>query len=225
MSKLLDFYLSNSTHSKGIEQTKIIDKILDFYFNFSYVECIETGTSYGGDDDNFGLYLAKFTKQYEGKMSSVDIDWERAEKSQNYISSLVEGLDYKSHTSDSIKYLSEYQGKPNLVHLDSKDLDLMNPLPSMLHHWIEFTTIKDKMPSGSIILVDDNFFKDTIVYWNILDPEKKLYDTIPIDITYEIMGKGALIYHAVKEKKVTDWELIGDHYNAGPNQKLIFLKK
>jgi hypothetical protein len=63
------------------------------------------------------------------------------------------------------------------------------------------------------------------VYWNILDPEKKLYDTIPIDITYEIMGKGALIYHAVKEKKVTDWELIGDHYNAGPNQKLIFLKK
>jgi hypothetical protein len=51
----LNFYLNNATNAKGVEQTKIIDKILDFYFNFSYVECIETGVSYGGNDDNLNV--------------------------------------------------------------------------------------------------------------------------------------------------------------------------
>ena len=45
-------------------------------------------------------------------------------------------------------------------------------------------------------------------------------------VDYEIIGKGSLIYHYVKEKK-TDWELIGNHYEPGPNLKLFFtnLKK
>jgi hypothetical protein len=41
----------------------------------------------------------------------------------------------------------------------------------MLHHWLEFVEIESKMPSGSILLVDDNFFRGTTVYWNSLDGE------------------------------------------------------
>lgn len=224
MSDALDFYLEHSSNGKGIKQAKTIDLILEFFFDFANVECIETGVSYGSDDDNFGLYLAKFTQEYGGTMSSVDIDWQRVDKSQELIDSLVDNINYSAHTLDSIEFLRKYQGKPNLVHLDSYDLDITNPLPSMLHHWLEFVEIKDKMKSGSILLVDDNYFRGTTVYWNVLNKEGELVDTIPTEIKHEITGKGALIYHAVKEKKVKDWELIGDFYHAGPNQKLIFRK-
>ena len=80
------------------------------------------------------------------------------------------------------------------------------------------------MTHGSILLIDDNFFRGTTVYWNVLDINKNLIDVIPTEIKHEITGKGALVYHAVKEKKIKDWEILGDHYIAGPNQKLIFRK-
>ena len=224
MSNALDFYLRNSSHIKGEQQSRTIDKILEFFFDFPSVECIETGVSYGGNDDNFGIYLAKFTQQYGGKMCSVDIDWQRVEKSQKFIDTIVDDIDYSAHTLDSIQFLREYTGSPNLVHLDSYDLDITNPLPSMLHHWLEFVEIKDKMKSGSLLLVDDNFFKNTWVDWNIINPEGNIVDSKKIDISYDIIGKGALIYHAIKDKKIKDWELIGDYYHAGPNQKLIFRK-
>jgi hypothetical protein len=224
MSESLEYYLSQTTDQNSIEDSKIIDKVLEFFFNFSDVECIETGTSYGGDDKNFGLYLAHYVSEYGGRMSSVDIDWERCEKSQKFIESLFPNVQYKTYTSDSVEFLKNYQGSPNLVLLDSYDLDITNPLPSMLHHWLEFVEIKDKMRRGSILIIDDNFFRGTTVYWNVLDHDGNLIETIPTDIKHEITGKGALIYHAVKEKRVTDWELIGDHYKVGPNQKLIFRK-
>lgn len=224
MSKALDFYLHEESSSKGKENVEIIDKILDFYFDFTEVECIETGVSYGGDDDNFGLYLAKFTSDYGGKMTSVDVIDDRVEQSRNYIHSKIQNVHYNSVTQDSLEFLREYVGKPNLVHLDSYDLDITNPLPSMLHHWYEFIEIKDKIPHGSILLIDDNFFRGTTVYWNVLDSNKNLIDVIPTEIKHEITGKGALVYHAVKEKKIKDWEILGDHYIAGPNQKLIFRK-
>jgi hypothetical protein len=224
MTESLEFYLQNSNHPKGLYQSKIVDEILNKEFNFSYVECIETGVSYGGNDDNFGVYLAKFTQSFNGKMSSVDIDKQRVDASQTFINEHVKGIDYKSYSLDSVEFLKNYKGNPNLVHLDSYDLDIPNPLPSMLHHWLEFVEIESKMPSGSILLVDDNFFRGTTVYWNTLDGEGNITKTEPIDIIYEIVGKGSLIYHAIKEKKINNWVLVGGHYHAGPNQKLIFKK-
>ena len=93
----------------------------------------------------------------------------------------------------------------------------------MLHGWLEFSAIKDKMPSGSICIIDDNYLKGTVVYWDIFNDGVHV-DTQPIDVTYDVIGKGSLVYHWVKNY-VTDWELIGNHYYAGDNVKLIFKKK
>ena len=102
----------------------------------------------------------------------------------------------------------------------------MNPVPSMLHGWLEFDAIRNKMPSGSICLIDDNYLKGSWVSWNWLDPNLNVLSTEPelIDITYEIVGKGALIYHWA-QKEETDWDLIGDHYHIGKNIKLILKKR
>ncbi len=128
------------------------------------------------------------------------------------------------HCLDSVNFLKSYQGSPNLVHLDSWDLDLTNPVPCMLHGWLEFEAIRDKMPPGSIILVDDNYMRGTWVEWNFMRDGNFTGDSTRIDITYDIVGKGALIYHWCK-KEETDWDLIGDHYYPSGNRKVIIKKR
>ena len=93
----------------------------------------------------------------------------------------------------------------------------------MLHGWLEFVAIKDKMPTGSICIIDDNFLKNSYVYWDILQ-NGNIIKSDKISIQYDIIGKGSLIYHWCKQYN-TDWELIGDHYHPGDNIKVIIRKK
>jgi hypothetical protein len=226
MSNSFEFFknyiLSDSNDTVRIQQAEILDKLLTEEFNFDYIECIETGCASGGYD-NFGVYLAKYCKDNNGKFSTVDISDDYINKSKILYHDVIGENNNQYVVSDSIKFLQSYNGIPNLVHLDSYDLDLLNPLPSMLHHWLEFDAIQDKMPSGSLLLIDDNFFKGTFVSWYILNNGVHT-DTKRIDIDYDIIGKGSLIYHFVIEKE-SNWELIGNHYVAGPNLKLFFRKK
>lgn len=188
-------------------------------FNFDNIECIETGASQ--TLDGFGIYLSHLVINNNGKMSTVDINQEFINNSVNLISNILPISDFNiSHyTSDSISFLENYTGFPNLVHLDSFDLDLKNPIPSMLHCWLEFVAIKDKMPIGSIIIIDDNFLKNSYVTWNY--PHNGTSEIINID--YDMIGKGSLIYHWCK-KPETEWNIIGNHYQAGLNFKLIIQK-
>jgi hypothetical protein len=222
MSKSLDFFKQHIDNPIRIKQAEILDLILEEHFNFNYVECIETGCTHGGYED-FGIYLGHFCQEKGGKISTVDIIPESIEKSKFFYENLFPGILVNFHVGDSVEYLNSYSGNPNLVHLDSWDLEIPNPVPSMLHGWLEFSAIKDKMPSGSICVIDDNYFNGTIVYWNIFY-EGSLAETKTVDINYDVIGKGALPYHWVKNYK-TDWELIGNHYQSGDNVKLIFKKK
>jgi hypothetical protein len=222
MSKSLDFFKQHIDNPIRVKQAETLDSILNEHFKFDYVECIETGCSYGGYDD-FGTYLGNFTQERNGKLSTVDIVPESIEKSKSFYKTLFPKLDVTFCSGDSVKFLNLYDGQPNLIHLDSWDLEIPNPVSSMLHGWLEFSAIKDKMPSGSICIIDDNYFNGTTVYWNIFNNGTHV-NTLPIDVTYDVIGKGSLVYHWVKNY-TTDWELIGDHYYAGLNVKLIFKKK
>lgn len=222
MSKSLDFFKQHIDNPIRVKQAETLDSILNEHFKFDYVECIETGCSYGGYDD-FGTYLGFYTQEKKGKLSTVDIVPESIEKSKSFYKTLFPKLDVTFCSGDSVKFLNLYDGQPNLIHLDSWDLEIPNPVSSMLHGWLEFSAIKDKMPSGSICIIDDNYFNGTTVYWNIFNNGTHV-NTLPIDVTYDVIGKGSLVYHWVKNY-TTDWELIGDHYYAGLNVKLIFKKK
>jgi hypothetical protein len=222
MSKSLNFFKQHIDNPIRIKQAETLDSALNEHFKFDYVECIETGCSYGGYDD-FGTYLGFYTQEKKGKLSTVDIVPESIEKSKSFYNTLFPNLDVTFCTGDSVEFLNSYSGQPNLVHLDSWDLEIPNPLSSMLHGWLEFSAIKDKMPSGSICIIDDNYLKGTTVYWNTLNNGVHV-NTQPIDVTYDVIGKGSLVYHWVKNY-ITDWVLIGNHYYAGDNVKLIFKKK
>jgi hypothetical protein len=219
--KELDFY--KSITDKRLEQTSTVYSALLSHFNFDKIECIETGASQNLDDGCFGIYLAKISESSGGVFSSVDIYEDIVNKSKLIFEKYIPGLKINHYVSDSVKFLEEYTGNPNLVHLDSWDLDITNPVPSMLHGWLEFVAIKDKMSSGSIILVDDNFLKGTWVNWNWIE-DGQIINSEVIDINYDIIGKGALVYHWC-QKEETEWDLVGDHYIVGDNIKIIIKKR
>jgi hypothetical protein len=154
----------------------------------------------------------------------VDLSEIIVERSKEIFSRYLPDSNINHHCMDSVDFLKSYEGSPNLVHLDSWDMDLTNPVPSMLHGWLEFEAIRDKMPSGSIIIIDDNFLRGTWVNWYHITNGAYTGDFTKIDINYDIIGKGALIYHWSK-KAETDWDLIGDHYHPGGNVKLIIKKR
>ena len=217
----LDFY--KSITDRRSSQADSLYNVLMNHFEFDKVECVETGASQNLDDGCFGLYLAKIVQSKGGSYHSVDIYEDIVNKSKLIFEKYVPELSVNHYISDSVKFLEEYNGSPNLVHLDSWDLDLTNPIPSMLHGWLEFVAIKDKMSSGSIILVDDNFLKGTWTGWNWIK-DGQIIDSEVIDIKYDIIGKGALVYHWC-QKEETEWDLVGDHYIVGSNIKIIIKKR
>jgi len=224
MSEYLEYYLSFNLDGSRDYQATMVDKIIEQHFNFDYVECIETGVSSGNYDD-FITYLGKLCELKGGVYHSVDNNEDKVKQAIKNINKKLPNLNFKVWLDDSVNYLKNYVGKPNIVLLDSYDFDPTNPFMSMLHHYNEFLEIKDKMPIGSLIIVDDNYMKDSIIYYNLLY-NGELKDTIVYNVTYELYGKGTLIYEAIKENKFPEWELISkDYHIPGVNLKLVLKKK
>jgi hypothetical protein len=217
-----DFYLPISDARK--KQLDVVANLLDNHFDFEKIEAIETGASFNLADGCFGVFICKLALDSGGSFSSVDNNEETSKKSQDLYQDIFPAGKIDHYIQDSAEYLKNYAGSPNLVHLDSWDLDIMDPVRSMLHGWLEFEAIKDKMPSGSICIVDDNFMKGTRVYWFWQNSHNGTSGTDEVDINYEIVGKGSLIYHWA-QKPDTDWDLIGDHYNLGDNIKVVVKKR
>ena len=211
-------------HGERGDQISSFLQIYSDHFELDTIECIETGASRSRLDGCFGVLLARMCQSSGGIFHSVDIDPEVLKKSVDLYESILPGFRINHHLEDSVEFLKRYPGSPNLVHLDSWDLNLKNPVPAMLHGWLEFDAIRDKMPSGSLCIVDDNFLKGTHTYWNVSDLEGNLLYTESIETTYDIVGKGSLIYHWA-QKEDTDWDLIGDHYHLGKNVKIILKKR
>lgn len=218
----IDFY--KNINGKRINQVNSVVNCLSD-FPFDEFHCIETGASHNYNDGMFGTFLNKLCQLNNGKFITVDNDSTVLEFSKNRYSELFP--DFKNieyYCSDSVKFLESFDGYVNFVHLDSYDLNMKNPVPSMLHGWLEFDAIRDKMPSGSIIVIDDNFIKGTVVYWQTMIDNNTVISEEEIHVTYDIIGKGALVYHWVI-KDENDWDLIGDHYHVGQNVKVIIKKR
>ena len=217
-----DFYLNLAEHKKY--QLDTIARTLSKHLEFGQIEALETGASQNLIDGCFGAFICKLALDSGGSFSCVDIDENISKKSKELFSQLFGESSVSHHIGDSVGFLKNYTGSPNLVHLDSWDLNLKNPIPAMLHGWLEFDAIKDKMPSGAVCIVDDNFMKGTKVQWNWFDFQGNYLNTEEIIIEYEIVGKGSMIYHWA-QKPETDWDLIGDHYLSENGNIKLLLKK
>ena len=219
MRTVIDDYDNHSGHGDRRRQCQTIIDSINEDFNFEKIIVLETGSSSSYNDGLFGLFLGFLSKKTNGKMISVDISPQNSQKSKQIFDQVIPDLDYSANVGDSVSFLKDLDELPNLVHLDSWDLNLFDILPSALHGWEEFKAIEQKMTKGSIIIIDDNFPKNTNLRW--------VYDdgrVSEMNVIYPMIGKGAHIYqHVLRDH--TNWKLLGTHYDSPNNIKIIIQKK
>lgn len=183
---------------------------------------IETGASQQWHDGMMGVLFARIAKRTGGQMWVVDIDPTTIAKSKEAFKEL--DLDFvQFYTGDSVEFLQNFNDRVDLIHLDSWNLNLLDPFPSALHGWREFEAIKDKVNSGCVIMVDDNFLKGSWVNWDSIS-NGNIIKTNRIDITHPCIGKGAHIYWWAQQSN-NDWNLIPfNNFKPGRNVKIICQK-
>jgi hypothetical protein len=125
-------------------------------------------------DGQSTLIFQEFLKKHSGKIDTVDIDPAACEVAKSFLDSNFVTV----HCDDSVNFLKNYDcSTVALFHLDSYDVEWDNPQPSAQHHLSEFLAIENKIPAGSIVLIDDNLI-----------------------INGERTGKGLEIYNYLKSK-------------------------
>jgi hypothetical protein len=225
LQEAFDWYLSHNPNTDSLRSSqlnKVIGEIEDeFISNFDSskkIICIETGASHNWDDGCVGAFFAKLCDLTNGEFHSVDVNPELVNNSEILYNELKFN-NITHHIDDSVNYLHNTEVIPNIVHLDSWDLNLRDPFPSALHGWNEFLAIEDKMPLGSLLIVDDNYFNGTWVNWKNNRNDKE-WDRVTIN--YPIVGKGSHIYSYVESGNSNWLKLSNDH--IGTNEKLVYKK-
>ena len=220
LNSAYSWYKSISQNPDKLTQlTKLIQEIQND-FKLDKIICIETGASQNMGDGCIGLFFSKLCELTNGEFYSVDNNKDVVDKSKKLY--LDYNLKANHNLQDSIEFLENTPIIPNLVHLDSWDLDLKNPFPSALHGWREFIAIENKMPIGSIIVIDDNFFKGTWVDYNITFNGEYNGESERLVIDYPIVGKGSMVYHFI-ESSESNWEKLSVD-GIGSSIKLIYKK-
>ena len=113
---------------------------------------IETGSSAWGFDST--RLWATRVSVFGGELWSVDIRPEPREALGNL------GEAVFLEVRDSVSFLEDFQertptGGVQFAFLDSYDLDLDNPVPSMEHGLKEFNALLPTLEKGSLVLIDD----------------------------------------------------------------------
>ena len=188
-----------NTTKYRVEQLEKLTNLLTQYFKFDVINSIETGGSCTWDDGMVGYYFAYLANKTNGQFTSVDTNPDIESKIYTAYKNIDPTLKINHITDDSLNLLKNPPYIPNLVHLDSWDVWLPNPLPSALHGWREFEAIEGIMPVGSIIVIDDNWYEGEKIPWYVNYTDGRQTEEI-IDIKYPL-GKGAHVYQ---------WALSGD---------------
>jgi len=136
----------------------------NFQFIFEYLEkiespvIVETGVMRGdhgdmafGDDGCSTFLFDQFVNIHGGSFTSIDINSINC----NYARSK---LSHKSKIvcSDSIPFLWNFHEKVDMVYLDSYDIELNNPTPSMIHHMKELACLLKNFKRETLIVIDDH---------------------------------------------------------------------
>ena len=158
-------------------------RTFNLMFNFLYdkgrpVNIIETGCvrkkSNFRDGQSTLLFGRFIWEETGGELDTIDISESNMKVCRDITRKYKDAINYI--VGDSVKVLSEMSDKrifhTDLFYLDSFDLSLKNPEPSMMHHKKELLAIFDRINNESIIVVDDNtpeIGKGRYVYDYLLD--------------------------------------------------------
>jgi hypothetical protein len=161
---------------------------------------VETGTSAWGCDSS--RLFASYTENFGGQFFTADIRKEPSAQLGDL------GRSVSFIVDDSVSFLSNFKVPTNyqsisLAYLDSYDLDVNDPEPSMNHGLMEWHSLLPHLKKGSVIVVDDTPIDALLLDGSSSQLHKLVDGTIP--------GKGALILKDSFFK--ANFEILYHHYN------------
>jgi hypothetical protein len=114
---------------------------------------LETGSSAWGT--NSSRLFDSYVRRFGGSLTTIDIRADAAHDLRGDVSPTTEMI-----VADSVRALQWIAGRPNypkfdLVYLDSFDLDVGDPIPSMVHGLAEFLRLDPLIKPGTLVLIDD----------------------------------------------------------------------
>lgn len=160
---------------------------------------VETGSSAWGT--NSSRLFDRYVRVFGGRFITVDIRPEASQALAGDLCDLSTPL-----TGDSVGFLKDFNlpaafPKIDLLYLDSFDLDLDNPWPSMEHGLQEFVAAEKFLDIGSVVVIDD-----TPIDACLLDSRAR-------DFAMKsgfVPGKGALVLSKLDSDK---YRILYHHYN------------
>jgi|Laugrespbdmm15sd_2_1035082.scaffolds.fasta_scaffold84353_2 hypothetical protein len=117
--------------------------------------CIRSTTQFDWQG-NFTILANNFLEFHDGIIYTCNVDYDAINLCKDLSKT-------KASLMDSILFLSTLNeiNEVNLFYLDSMDIDKLNPIPSMKHHYDEFLTLIENRKHGNFYLaVDDNISDD-----------------------------------------------------------------
>ena len=173
------------------------------YFNNKAINIFETGSSakWGA---NSSLLFDSYIYKFGGKFVTVDIRPE----ARKYLNSKF-SKNSLSFEDDSLNFIETYDQiffqNLNLIYLDSFDLDIDNPQPSMDHCLKEFLLLDMRIEKGCLVAIDDtpnlDAFEKYMQHHFMTDNSIESYGFIP--------GKGSLI---LQSEIMKNYKIIYQYY-------------
>lgn len=119
---------------------------------------VETGTQRVKEANGSTTLFGIFCKKYDKKLFTVDINPLNMKVSMNVTKRFKDCITYV--VMDSVKFLSKFDKKIDLLYLDSLDCPLppADATEAQTHNLNELKAAYDKLHKGSILLMDDNDF-------------------------------------------------------------------
>lgn len=119
---------------------------------------VETGTARQGTawcvgDGCSTLLFAQWVHKFGGVLYSVDIDSTALNKASQAIDVETDNVHFIH--SDSIYFLTHFDGIIDCLYLDSYDFEADNPTPSQEHHLREIQAAYPHLSKNSIVMIDD----------------------------------------------------------------------
>lgn len=120
---------------------------------------VETGSSAWGS--NSSLLFDSYVNSFGGAFATVDIRLEPTFTLRGQCTRRT-----TLHCDDSVRFLARHVStdrRPDLVYLDSWDVDWDAPLPSAMHGLHEFMVLLPGLRSGGLLLIDDTPRDETVM--------------------------------------------------------------
>jgi len=201
--ELVDIHFKFASR-QGFQNIDLFKQIFK-HSNSRPMNIFETGSSaYWGA--NSSLLFDNYVKRYGGQFITVDI-----RKNANEFLNKNFSQFSKSYVGDSLNFIKKlnkkFLEKLDIVYLDSFDLDVNNPQPSMEHTLKEFIELDKHLSVGCLVAIDDTPNEKAFKKYLISELKSKNntsnFKTIP--------GKGALI---LTHKTIKKYRLIYQYYGV-----------